>query len=61
VFVVDKLGDFLMLLGKIVITILCGIAGNLLIEYYSTQPTYWLTPMLVRFSPHSFLSLAWGD
>jgi len=50
VFVVDKIGDFLMLIGKVIITLLVGIAGNILIEYYDTQPTFWLTPMLVSLS-----------
>jgi len=47
VVVVSKIGDYLLLLGKIVVTVSVGIIGNILIEYYSDQPTYWVTPLLV--------------
>jgi len=51
--VVTKLSDFLMFLGKLLIMFLVGIAGNVLIEYYSSQPTYWVTPMIVHLPLYS--------
>jgi len=47
VIVVSKIGGYLLLLGKIIVTVLVGIIGNILIEYYDPDPTYWVTPMLV--------------
>jgi len=47
VVVVTKISDYLLFLGKIIVTVIVGIVGNILIEYYSDQPTYWVTPLLV--------------
>ena len=46
--VLDRLGGLLFFLTEVLVTCVAAIVGNYLLINYSSNPTFWVMPLLVR-------------